>query len=167
MKATDINRYFRTIAENHLDIGHSEVNKRFARWNLLDSHGIGDLELRNGFCLILHQYEGEWAGPNVDRTMNFKEISFRVVKYADADDIDAQIEVQEQAEDVCRDIVSKILKDFEDGEELFDDRQINDLKMPIKFYPVRSNINSEFGTAVELRIGTHEDLTFNPEKWQS
>jgi hypothetical protein len=166
MKASDVISYFKTIAETHVDILHTPENKRFGRWNMIDTHGVSDLDLKGGFCLVLHQYEGDWAGPNVDRLMNFKEISFRVVKFADADDIDAQVEVQEQAEDICRDIVSKMLNDQEEGTELFADRQIDDIKWPVKFYPTRPNIDGEYGTAVEIRIGTHEDLTYNPAKWQ-
>jgi hypothetical protein len=198
IKSECLMAYFENMAEHHPRIAHvkdDKKQKRFGVWDMLDTHGLNGLNLSSEFfALILHQYEGEWTGPNRDRLMDRAEVSFRVVRHAAKDDVRKQMQVHDEAKAICRTIISKIMRDREefmfDGSVLYKstDEQENfkvldadgglieletgemvlcfdEFMLKVSYYPVKPTIDSEYGCAVELVLAESVVLEHDETMW--
>ena len=150
--------FHKSISEKHKQL------KGFYRFNWNEING----KFRSGVqipALLLESHSSALdANSNNTTTFNGRNISFLVLDFAGKlDDYDKQEEVLDRMENIGLDIASYLKKMNGDRESwLFGKFITNSFSME-KVGPIFDNM---YGWNVMYLLKNHEDLTFDPDKWE-
>lgn len=107
---SDLIQYFRTIASQHVDIGHSISEKHFYRFELEEV--LTGLKKVNYPALILEGYRYSLTDKQSDHVMKERSGAFMLLGHLnDISDYDAMHELWDKLEMICDDIIVRIKSD--------------------------------------------------------
>lgn len=109
-KFSEIITYFRTLASQHVAIGHSLNEKHFYRFELEEI--LSNLKNVNYPALILEGYRYSLTDKSSDNVMKERTGAFVLIDHmSDMGDFDAMHEVWDNMETICDEIIARIKSD--------------------------------------------------------
>ena len=111
---TEIITYFRTLAAQHVAIGHSYNEKHFYRLELEEV--LGSLKNINYPALILEGYRYSLTDNRSDNVLKDRAGAFMLIDHLhDRGDFDAMHQIWDNMEGICDDIIARIIADKRDS----------------------------------------------------
>lgn len=107
---SEIIQYFKTLASQHVAIGHSLNEKHFYRFELEEI--LSNLKNVNYPALILEGYRYSLTDKSSDNVMKERTGAFVLIDHmSDMGDFDAMHEVWDNMETICDEIIARIKSD--------------------------------------------------------
>jgi len=160
-KFSDLIQYFRTVATQHMAIGHSISEKHFYRFEL--DEVLTGLKKVNYPALILEGYRYSLTDKQSDNVMKERSGAFMLLGHLnDMGDYDAMHELWDQLETICDDIIIRIKADKRNP----DAKAIRDFDLGSVNVALIANENDKnYGVRCTFAISSPLSGDVNPEKW--
>ena len=161
-KFSDLVTYFRTLAEKHVEIRHSETSKHFYRFELD--------EVLSGMCsnikypaLILEGYDFNYMENNSDNIRKKRSGAFILMgKVKDLKNFDEIHTLWDQYEEIGEDILIKMKQDKESGlHPVLRDFSISDCSG----IPISLAQYGQHGMRFSFNLDSAVSDIVNPAKW--
>lgn len=155
---------FRTIATSHVDIAHSDDNRRFYRMDIEEIFNGLRSEVDWGKAvLMLESYEGRLKDNNSDNILDERTCAFSVLKRVTIDDFDQIHEALDSCEAIGKDIIS-YLRNMKHDE---DDRRLRGLNIAsFTYQKVGPVLDGAYGYRFTFTFFRAINLALDSEKWQ-
>jgi len=160
-KFSDLIQYFRTIATQHVAIGHSISEKHFYRFEL--DEVLTGLKKVNYPALILEGYRYSLSDKQSENVMKERSGAFMLLgQLNDIGDYDAMHQLWDHLETICDDIIVRIKADKRNP----DAKAIRDFDMGSVNVALIANENDKnYGVRCTFTISSPLCSDVNPEKW--
>ena len=154
-------QYFRTIATQHVAIGHSISEKHFYRFELEEV--LTGLKKVNYPALILEGYRYSLTDKQSDNVMKERSGAFMLLGHLnDIGDYDAMHQLWDHLEAICDDIIVRIKSDKRNP----DFRAIRDFDLGSVNVALIANENDKnYGVRCTFTISSPLSTDVNPENW--
>src|SRR5665647_777919 len=158
---SDLIQYFRTIATQHVAIGHSISEKHFYRFEL--DEVLTGLKKVNYPALILEGYRYSLSDKQSENVMKERSGAFMLLgQLNDIGDYDAMHQLWDHLETICDDIIVRIKADKRNP----DAKAIRDFDMGSVNVALIANENDKnYGVRCTFTISSPLCSDVNPEKW--
>ncbi|KAA3439569.1 hypothetical protein [Rufibacter hautae] len=121
MRTKEYNALFRELAEQHVDLLHSEKNMRFVRMTLSSDpmQRVLDLtefnnsikhKIKDGFFMVLQNYEAGFSDNGGDRTSKVFYGAFLILRNVDPNNVDAQEQAYDETERIGEEIMAAAIE---------------------------------------------------------
>ncbi len=153
-------QYFKTIAETHKDIGHTDQEKHFYRLNISEVQNT----LRSivpGKVFMLESYEGQLIDQRSDNVRDEQLCAFMILGHVPPGDFDQENIILGECKRIGFEVISKLYKDKKDNvAELrgFDIGSVHYMKVG----PIFDNY---FGYRFTHSINDKANVAYDPAKW--
>lgn len=160
-KFSDLILYFRTLASQHVAIGHSDAEKHFYRFEL--DEVLTGLKKVNYPALILEGYRYSLIDKQSDNVMKERSGAFMLLGHLnDIGDYDAMHQLWDHLEMICDDIIVRIKADKRNP----DAKAIRDFDLGSVNVALIANENDKnYGVRCTFTISSPLLSDINPEKW--
>lgn len=158
---SDIIEYFKTIASQHIEIGHSETEKHFYRYEIEEV--LTGLKHINYPALILEGYRYSFRDSNSDNIIKKRTGAFILLDHlSDIGDYDAMHALWDKQEEICDDILARIKSD-----------KYNPLARAVRDFDISSaevallanEQDKNFGIRCTFTISSPRSMDPDPLKW--
>lgn len=156
---TTIKEYFENIATQLIEIGHTEEKPHFYRLDY--SELLGSLEDINYPALVLEDYEGKFTGGNSDSMSDIKNVGFSILFSVQIDDTTAKMSAYDDAENIIKKIVARMLYDRSIQHELMIGLNFSTIKYT-RIGPVHDH---SYGIFVEFEVTNPNNLAIDVNDW--
>jgi len=158
---SDLIQYFRTIASQHVAIGHSSNEKHFYRFEL--DEVLTGLKKVNYPALILEGYRYSLTDKQSDNVMKERSGAFMLLGHLnDIGDFDAMHQLWDQLETICDDIIIRIKSDKRNPNAM----AIRDFDLGSVNVALIANENDKnYGVRCTFTISSPLCSDVNPERW--
>jgi len=158
---TDLIQYFRTLASQHVAIGHSKSEKHFYRFEL--DEVLTGLKKVNYPALILEGYRYTLTDKQSDNVMKERSGAFMLLGHLnDIGDYDAMHQLWDNLETICDDIIIRIKSD----KRKTDAKAIRDFDLGSVNVALIANENDKnYGVRCTFTISSPLSTDTNPDKW--
>ena len=158
---SDLIQYFRTLAAQHADIGHSAHDKHFYRFEL--DEVLTGLKKVNYPALILEGYRYSLLDKLSDNVMKERSGAFMLLGHLnDIGDYDAMHQLWDDLEMICDDIIVRIKSDKRNPVA----KAIRDFDLGSVNVALIANENDKnYGIRCTFTISSPLSTDVNPEKW--
>ena len=160
-KFSDLIQYFRTLATQHVDIGHSDTDKHFYRFEL--DEVLTGLKKVNYPALILEGYRYSLTDKQSDNVLKERSGAFMLLGHLnDIGDYDAMHQLWDKLEMICDDIIVRIKSDKRNPVAT----AIRDFDLGSVNVALIANENDKnYGIRCTFTISSPLPTDVNPEKW--
>ena len=160
-KFSDLIQYFRTIASQHIAIGHSSSEKHFYRFEL--DEVLTGLKKVNYPALILEGYRYSLTDKQSDNVMKERSGAFMLLGHLnDIGDFDAMHQLWDELEMICDDIIIRIKSDKRNSAA----KAIRDFDLGSVNVALIANENDKnYGIRCTFTISSPLSTDVNPAKW--
>ena len=160
-KFSDLIQYFRTLATQHIDIGHTTTDKHFYRFELEEV--LTGLKKVNYPALILEGYRYSLTDKQSDNVLKERSGAFMLLGHLnDIGDYDAMHQLWDNLEMICDDIIIRIKSDKRNPES----KAIRDFDLGSVNVALIANENDKnYGIRCTFTISSPLPTDVNPEKW--
>jgi len=160
-KFSDLIQYFRTLAAQHVDIGHSTTDKHFYRFEL--DEVLAGLKKVNYPALILEGYRYSLTDKQSDNVLKERSGAFMLLGHLnDVGDYDAMHQLWDNLEMICDDIIVRIKSDKRNPAA----KAIRDFDLGSVNVALIANENDKnYGIRCTFTITSPLPTDVNPEKW--
>ena len=161
-KFSDLIQYFRTIATQHVAIGHSISEKHFYRFEL--DEVLTGLKKVNYPALILEGYRYSLSDKQSDNVMKERSGAFMLLGHLnDIGDFDAMHQLWDRLETICDDIIVRIKSDKRNPNA----KAIRDFDLGSVNVALIANENDKnYGVRCTFTISSPLCTDVNSEKWK-
>jgi hypothetical protein len=158
---SDLIQYFRTIAAQHVAIGHTATEKHFYRFEL--DEVLTGLKKVNYPALILEGYRYSLADKQSDNVMKERSGAFMLLGHLnDIGDFDAMHQLWDDLEMICDDIIVRIKADKRNPMA----KAIRDFDLGSVNVALIANENDKnYGVRCTFTISSPLSTDVNPQKW--
>ena len=159
---SDLIQYFRTIATQHVAIGHSISEKHFYRFEL--DEVLTGLKKVNYPALILEGYRYSLSDKQSDNVMKERSGAFMLLGHLnDIGDYDAMHQLWDHLETICDDIIVRIKADKSNPNA----KAIRDFDLGSVNVALIANENDKnYGVRCTFTISSPLCTDVNSEKWK-
>jgi len=159
---SDLIQYFRTIATQHMAIGHSISDKHFYRFEL--DEVLTGLKKVNYPALILEGYRYSLSDKQSDNVMKERSGAFMLLGHLnDIGDYDAMHQLWDHLETICDDIIVRIKADKSNPNA----KAIRDFDLGSVNVALIANENDKnYGVRCTFTISSPLCTDVNSEKWK-
>jgi hypothetical protein len=160
---SDLIHYFRTIASQHVDIGHSISEKHFYRFELEEV--LTGLKKVNYPALILEGYRYSLTDKQSDHVMKERSGAFMLLGHLnDISDYDAMHELWDKLEMICDDIIVRIKSDKRNPVA----KAVRDFDLgSVNVVLIANENDKNYGVRCTFTISSPLSIDVNPENWNS
>ena len=160
-KFSDLIQYFKTLASQHIAIGHSNVEKHFYRFEL--DEVLTGLKKVNYPALILEGYRYSLTDKQSDNVMKERSGAFMLLGHLnDIGDYDAMHQLWDHLENICDDIIIRIKSDKRNP----DAKAIRDFDLGSVNVALIANENDKnYGVRCTFTISSPLSTDTNTERW--
>ena len=163
MSATfsDIIEYFRTIASEHIQIGHSDNEKHFYRFEIEEV--LTGLKKVNYPALILEGYRYSFEDSKSDNIIKKRTGAFILIDHLkDIGDFDAMHETWDRMEEICDDILARIKSDkYKPTAKAVRDFEISSVEVALL-----ANVEDKnYGIRCTYTVSSPRSMDVDPDKW--
>lgn len=154
--------YFKSLAEQHVDIAHSEQNPKFFRTDIEEFYSSIPFKMPTSGCaMILFNYITDLA--QIDQMQKNKQFMLCIVKHYQHNNFDSEEAALDLCEEVAMEIVKKISADNKTNVFLAQGFQRTSVRLaPMKF----ANASGKYvGWQVSFFINNRVTFCVNSEKW--
>lgn len=158
---SDLIQYFRTLASQHVAIGHTATEKHFYRFEL--DEVLTGLKKVNYPALILEGYRYSLADKQSDNVMKERSGAFMLLGHLnDIGDFDAMHQLWDDLEMICDDIIVRIKADKRNPMA----KAIRDFDLGSVNVALIANENDKnYGVRCTFTISSPLSTDINPQKW--
>jgi hypothetical protein len=158
---SDIIQYFKTIASQHVEIGHSEQEKHFYRYEIEEV--LTGLKQINYPALILEGYRYSFQDNGSDNIIKKRSGAFILLDHlSDIGDYDAMHALWDKQEEICDDILARIKSDkFNPQARAIRDFDINSTEVSL----LANEQDKNFGIRCTFTISSPRHMNPDPSKW--
>jgi hypothetical protein len=158
---TDIVTYFRTLAEQHIEIGHSAAEKHFYRYELEEV--LGGLNQMNYPALILEGYRYGFRDNKSDNVLKERTGAFILLGHVkDLGDYDAIHELLDKLETISDDIFARIKSDKRNpAVAAVRDFDLNSVDAAL----ILNEHDKNYGIRFNFTIVSPRPMDVDPDKW--
>lgn len=160
-KFSETIQYFKTIAAQHVQIGHSLTEKHFYRFELEEIlSGLKDV---NYPALILEGYRYSLTDKQSDNVLKERTGAFVLIDHlSDRGDIDSMHEIWDNLESICDDIVGRIKADKRDPNM----KQVRDFDLnTIQVALIANEHDLNYGIRCTFTLVSSMATDVDPDKW--
>ena len=160
-KFTDLIQYFKTIASQHIAIGHSAAEKHFYRFEL--DEVLTGLKKVNYPALILEGYRYTLTDKQSDNVIKERSGAFMLLGHiSDIGDYDAMHRLWDDLETICDDIIVRIKSDKRNPAA----RAVRDFDLGSVNVALIANENDKnYGVRCTFTISSPLSTDVDPLKW--
>lgn len=163
MSATfsNIIEYFKLIASQHIQIGHTDAEKHFYRFELEEV--LSGLKTVNYPALILEGYRYSLIDNKSDNVIKKRSGAFMLVGHLhDIGDYDAMHELWDQLEDICDDIIARIKSDkYNPAAKAVRDFDLSSVEVSL----LANEQDKNYGIRCTFTISSSRPMDVDPDKW--
>ena len=158
---SDIISYFKKIATEHIQIGHSIDEKHFYRFEL--DEVLTGLKKINYPALILEGYKYSFEDGKSDNIIKKRSGAFILIDHLhDIGDYDAMHETWDRLEDICDDILARIKADkFNPTTKAVRDFDISSANVVL----IANEQDKNYGIRCTFTISSPRSMDMDPDKW--
>ena len=158
---SDIISYFKKLATEHIQIGHTDDEKHFYRFEIEEV--LSGLKNVNYPALVLEGYSYSLRDNRSDNTIKEREGAFMLLEHmSDPDDIDKMHEIWDRQEGICDDIIARIKADKRKPNCLaVRDFDLNSVKVLL----IANKFDNTYGIRCHYTISSPLPMDFDPDKW--
>ena len=160
-KFSDIISYFKMLATQHIQIGHSIKEKHFYRFEI--DEVLSGLKNINYPALILEGYGYSLKDQNSDNVMKDRTGAFIILDHLkDIGDYDAMHEIWDRQEEICDDIIARIKSDKRKPEcAAVRDFDLNSVVVKL----IANQQDKNYGIRCTFSIASPRPMDVDPDKW--
>jgi hypothetical protein len=160
-KFSDIIEYFKLLATQHIEIGHSDNEKHFYRFELEEV--LTGLKKVNYPALILEGYRYSFLDNKTDNVLKKRTGSFMLVGHLrDIGDYDAMHELWDKLEGICDDILGRIKSDKHNPlARAVRDFDLNSVEVAL----LANEQDKNYGIRCTFTITSPRSMDVDPDKW--
>ena len=155
--------YFKNLATQHKEIGHTEEEKHFFRMNIEEVlTGLrSDINLP---ALILESFEGRLVDKKSDNNLANREGAFMILKKVEVDNFDQENEFLDDSERIGLDIIKRMRRDSKTNP--IQDRILKRFDYDgVSWGKVGPVFDNYYGYRFIFRLQDFENMKFDPDKW--
>ena len=159
---SDYRRYFEDIATRLKPIGHSSDERHFFR--TIDEFTGTNIKYP---AMVYIMEPSRLTDNKSDNLIKISVVQLWILMDCSLDDVDRQLDIYDQAEEICTDILSFILKDVEDVNSGPQNRRIfgfdpGGISWVDMYHKGQDNC---FGMQMTIPIKNPFKITYDPDKW--
>jgi len=160
-KFSDVIEYFKMIASQHIQIGHSEAEKHFYRFELEEV--LTGLKKMNYPALILEGYAYSFVDNKSDNVIKRRSCAFMLVNHLkDIGDFTAMHEIWDSQEQICDDILSRIKSDkYNPKTPAVRDFDIHGVEVVL----IANENDKNYGIRCTFSMASSQPMNYDPDKW--
>ena len=153
--------YFRTLAAQHVSIGHSYAEKHFYRFELEEI--LSNLKNVNYPALILEAYRYSLSDKQSDNVQKERTGAFVLIDHLkDIGDFDAMHEIWDNMETICDDIIARIKTDKRNpAAKAVRDFDLNNVNVAL----IANENDRNYGIRCTFTISSPLTTDVSAEKW--
>jgi hypothetical protein len=158
---TEIITYFRTLAAQHVAIGHSYNEKHFYRLELEEV--LGSLKNINYPALILEGYRYSLTDNKSDNVLKDRTGAFILIDHLhDRGDFDAIHEIWDNMEAICDDIIARICTDKRSGaNKVIRNFDLNSIQVSL----IANESDRNYGIRCTYTLSSSLSKDVDPNRW--
>ena len=158
---SEIIQYFKTLATQHVTIGHSLNEKHFYRFEL--DEVLTNLKNVNYPALILEGYRYKLKDQSSDNVLKDRTGAFILIDHLhDIGDFDAMEEIWDNMESICDEIIAKIKSDKRNPlAKAVRDFDLNTVEIAL----IANTIDQNYGIRCTYTITSPFTTDIDPTKW--
>ena len=160
-KFSDVIAYFKTLASQHVSIGHSAAEKHFYRFEIDEI--LSGIKTINYPALILEGYRFSLIDKQSDNVLKERTGAFILLDHlSDVSDYDAMHELWDRLESICDDIIARVKADkYNATAKAVRDFDLNN----IEFALIANENDRNFGIRCTFTITSPFSTTVEPSRW--
>ena len=158
---SEIITYFRTLATQHVTIGHSLAEKHFYRFELEEI--LSNLKNVNYPALILEGYRYSLSDKQSDNVMKERTGAFVLVDHLrDINDFDKMHEIWDNMESICDQMIARIKSDKRNPAI----KAIRDFDLgSVQVALIANETDNNYGIRCTFTISSSFTTDVDPQKW--
>lgn len=160
-KFSETIQYFKTLAAQHISIGHSATEKHFYRFELEEI--LGGLKDVNYPALILEGYRYSLTDKQSDNVLKERSGAFVLIDHLhDRGDFDKMHEIWDNLEVICDDLVARIKADKRNPAIA----QVRDFDLnTIQVALIANDTDQNYGIRCSFTLVSSLTTVVDPDKW--
>lgn len=158
---SDIIKYFKKLAEEHILIGHSDKEKHFYRFEI--DEVLSSLKTINYPALILEGYSYSFHDNKSDNVIKERKCAFMLLGHLnDNGDYDAMHELWDLQEEICDDILSRMKADKRKPDcTAVRDFDLNSVEVKL----IANEMDKNYGIRCTFTVSSSRNMEMDPDKW--